>query len=155
AAGVEVPDAVCTGTSAPGKAGRGAAVEAGARGEAKAAATSASAAPPARAGFTGWTFGVLPELLEIEVGGRDVIGFPALHDDGDSVSIRPFDTPEEAARVHRRGLARLFALALKEQVKAIDRLPGLRELALHFMSFATEAELKAQLEQATLTRCCL
>jgi len=107
------------------------------------------------AGLTAWTFGELPELIELRVAGRDVIGFPALHDDGDSVSLRPFDTPEEAARVHRRGLARLFGLNLKDQVRAIERLPGLRELALAFMAFGTEAELKAQLVAATIERVCL
>ena len=106
-------------------------------------------------GFTAWSFGALPELLEIRVAGREVIGFPALHDDGDSVSLRPYDTPEEATRVHRRGLARLFALNLKDQVRAVERLPGLRELALQYMSFGTETELKARLVEATLTRCCL
>ncbi len=118
-------------------------------------AESAGSSGPALAGFTAWSFGALPELLEIKVAGRDVIGFPALHDDGDSVSLRPFDTPEEAARVHRRGLARLFALTLKDQVRAIERLPGLRELALQYISFGTEAELKARLVDATLARCCL
>ncbi|MDX9887497.1 ATP-dependent RNA helicase HrpA [Thauera sp.] len=116
---------------------------------------SARAAAPTLSGFTTWSFGALPELLEIRIAGRDVIGFPALHDDGDSVSLRPYDTPEEAARVHRRGLARLFALNLKDQVRAVERLPGLRELALQYMSFGTEAELKARLVEATLTRCCL
>jgi ATP-dependent helicase HrpA len=117
----------------------------------------ASADVPAQAlsSFTTWSFGALPELLEIRVAGREVIGFPALHDDGDSVSLRPYDTPEEAARVHRRGLTKLFALNLKDQVRAIERLPGLRELALQYMSFGTEAELKARLVEATLTRCCL
>ena len=107
------------------------------------------------AGLTAWTFGTLPELLELRVAGREVIGFPALHDDGDSVSIRPYDTQEEATAVHRKGLARLFALTLKDQVKAIQRLPGLRELALAFLSFGTEAELKQQLVDATLERVCL
>ncbi len=106
-------------------------------------------------GLTAWTFGALPELLEVRVGKREIIGFPALHDDGDSVSLRPYDTPEEAARVHRRGLARLFALHLKDQVRAIERLPGLRELALQFMPYGTEAELKTQLVSAALTRSCL
>ncbi|GHT84205.1 ATP-dependent helicase [Betaproteobacteria bacterium] len=110
---------------------------------------------PAPAGITSWTFGALPELIEMRIGGREVIGFPALHDDGDSVSLRPYDTPEEAAKVHRRGLARLFALALKDQVKAIERLPGLRELALQYRDFGTEAELKTRLVEATLARCCL
>ena len=132
--------------------------------EAAAAPTQAST-PAAKAksagegggqsGITTWSFGALPELLEVRVAGRDVIGFPALHDDGDSVSLRPFDTPEEAARVHRKGLARLFALNLKDQVRAIERLPGLRELALAFMPFGNEAELKAQLVAATIERVCL
>ncbi|GHT94647.1 ATP-dependent helicase [Betaproteobacteria bacterium] len=110
---------------------------------------------PAPTGITSWTFGALPELIEMRIGGREVIGFPALHDDGDSVSLRPYDTPEEAAKVHRRGLARLFALTLKDQVKAIERLPGLRELALQYRDFGTEAELKTRLVEATLARCCL
>ncbi|MBN8443486.1 MAG: ATP-dependent RNA helicase HrpA [Thauera sp.] len=113
------------------------------------------AAPASAAGFTAWSFGPLPELLEVKVAGREVIGFPALQDEGDSVSLRPCDTPEEAARIHRKGLARLFALNLKDQVRAIERLPGLRELALQYMSFGTEAELKARLVEATLARCCL
>ncbi len=118
-------------------------------------AEKAGSSALALAGFTAWSFGALPELLEIRVAGRDVIGFPALHDDGDSVSLRPFDTPDEAARVHRRGLARLFALTLKDQVRAIERLPGMRELALQYMGFGTEAELKARLVDATVARCCL
>ncbi|WP_341647065.1 ATP-dependent RNA helicase HrpA [Thauera sp. SDU_THAU2] len=119
------------------------------------AAAVAETPAPTLSGFTAWSFGDLPELLEVRVAGREVIGFPALHDDGDSVSLRPYDTPEEAARVHRRGLARLFALNLKDQVKAVERLPGLRELALQYMNFGTEAELKARLVEATLARCCL
>ncbi|HRQ46358.1 MAG TPA: ATP-dependent RNA helicase HrpA [Rhodocyclaceae bacterium] len=116
---------------------------------------AAAPADKALSGLTGWTFGTLPELIELRVAGRDVMGFPALHDDGDSVSLRPVDTPEEAARVHRKGLARLFALTLKDQVKAIERLPGMRELALAFSPFGTEAELKSQLVAATLERVCL
>ncbi|MDY0071478.1 MAG: ATP-dependent RNA helicase HrpA [Thauera sp.] len=126
------------------------------------AALATAPAPAAESGsaasyeaLTDWSFGALPELLEIRIGGRELIGFPALHDDGHSVSLRPYDTPEEAARIHRRGLMRLFALNLKEQVRAIERLPGLRELALQYMNFGTETELKSRLVEATLLRCCL
>ncbi|MDR2259389.1 MAG: ATP-dependent RNA helicase HrpA [Azoarcus sp.] len=131
--------------------------DAGKRGEAPAEnsgrADGDGVAPSA--GLTAWTFGALPELIALQIDGREVIGFPALHDDGDSVSIRPCDTPEAAARMHRRGLARLFAFALKDQVKAVERLPGLRELALQYRNFGGEAELKARLVEAALTRCCL
>ncbi len=96
-------------------------------------------------GLTGWTFGELPELLEVKVGAGGTaaagsaaymgtaIGFPALVDEGESVALRAFDTEDKARTMHRKGLARLFALALKEQVKAIEKLPGLRDMALQFM----------------------
>ncbi len=106
--------------------------------------------------YTSWAFGELPELMEVEVAGRMVIGFPALQDDGDAVSVRVFDTPEAAHEVHRRGLRRLFALELRDQVKFIEKsLPGLRDMAMQFMNLGSETELRAQLVAATLERCCM
>ncbi|MDO8933873.1 MAG: DUF3418 domain-containing protein, partial [Rhodocyclaceae bacterium] len=105
-------------------------------------------------GLTSWSFGDLPELLEVQVGGRSVVGFPALVDAGDSVSLRAFDTEDKAREQHRAGLRRLFVLALNQQVKFIEKsLP--RELGLLFMPLGTEAELKAQLVAATLDRSCM
>ena len=105
-------------------------------------------------GLTSWSFGELPEIMEVDVGGRNVIGFPALVDEGDSVALRVQDTPEKAAAVHRRGLRRLFALELREQVKFVEKsLP--RELGLLFMAWGTEAELKSQIVAATLERTCM
>ena len=122
----------------------------------KVESASTPASPSAtEARYTQWTFGEIPELLELDVAGRSVVGFAALFDEGDAVSLRPFDTPEEAARVHRTGLTRLFALNLKEQVRALEKTAGLRELALQFINLGTEAELKAQLVAATLARTCL
>ena len=54
---------------------------------------------------TGWTFGELPELLEIRKSGQVLIGFPALIDEGDAVTIEVFDEPDVAAARHRGGLA--------------------------------------------------
>ncbi len=106
------------------------------------------------AGLTAWTFGALPDLLEVKVGGRDVVGFPALVDEGESVALRAFDTEDKARALHRKGLARLFALALKEQLKFVEKnLP--RELGLQFMPLGSERELKDQLIAATLERTCL
>ncbi len=105
-------------------------------------------------GLTSWSFGDLPDLLEVQVGGRNIVGFPALVDDGDSVSLRAFDTEDKAAARHRLGLRRLFALALKEQVKFVDKsLP--RELGMLYMALGTEAELKEQVVAATLDRTCM
>jgi ATP-dependent helicase HrpA len=106
-------------------------------------------------GFTAWTFGALPELMEVKVGAGTTVGFPALVDMGESVRLTAFDTEEKARAEHRRGMARLFALQLAAQVKAIEKLPGLRELALQFISLGTEKELREQLVAVTLERTCL
>jgi ATP-dependent helicase HrpA len=117
---------------------------------------AAGDAPGELSGLKDWSFGQLPELLEIRVGrGATAVGFPALVDEGESVALRAFDTEDKAKAMHRKGLARLFALALKEQVKSIEKLPNLRDMALAFMPFGTERELKEALVAATLERTCL
>ncbi len=105
-------------------------------------------------GLTSWSFGELPDIMEVKAGKHSVIGFPALVDEGDTVALRVQDTPEKAAQVHRKGLRRLFALVLREQVKYVEKsLP--RELGLLFMPLGTEAELKSQIVAATLERTCM
>jgi ATP-dependent helicase HrpA len=105
-------------------------------------------------GLTNWSFGELPELMEVVVGNRTVVGFPALVDEGETVALRAFDTEEMAAAKHRAGLRRLFALALKEQVKFIEKnLP--RELGLAYMNLGTEKELREQITAVTLDRVCM
>jgi ATP-dependent helicase HrpA len=107
------------------------------------------------AGATDWKFGTLPELLEVKVGAGTTVGFPALVDLGESVRLTAFDTEDKARAEHRKGLSRLFALQLAAQVKAIEKLPGLRELALQFIALGTEKELREQLVAVTLERTCL
>ena len=125
------------------------------RAEIKPVAGVGEDAPGELTGLTDWSFGTLPELLEVKVAGRMVIGFPALVDEGNSVALRALDSEDKARTAHRRGLARLFALAIKEQVKAIEKLPGLRDMAMQFMPMGTEKELKDALVAATLERTCL
>ena len=122
--------------------------------------TGAEAGEGELTGLTGWSFGALPELLEVRINGRNVVGFPALVDEGESVALRAFDSEEKARNLHRVGLRRLFTLSLKEQVKFIDRsLPGLRDMAMQFMlldkSGGTEKELKEQILAVTLERSCM
>lgn len=94
------------------------------------------AAPPAPAGlrYTGWTFGELPELLEIQKGGQTLIGYPALIDAGDAVMIEVFDEPDVAAAKHRAGLRRLFSLQIKDALKYLEKnIPDLQKMAVTFM----------------------
>ncbi len=84
--------------------------------------------------YTGWTFGELPELLEIQKGGQTLIGFPALIDAGDAVTVEVFDEPEVAAAKHRAGLRRLFALQLKDALKYLEKnIPDLQKMAVTYM----------------------
>jgi ATP-dependent helicase HrpA len=83
---------------------------------------------------TAWTFGELPELLEIRKGGQMLIGFPALIDAGDAVTVEVFDEPETAHAKHRAGLRRLFALQIKDALKYLEKnIPDLQKMAVTFM----------------------
>ena len=114
---------------------------------AKAAPAPASApAVPAGQRYTTWTFGELPELMEIKKGGQTLVGFPALIDGGDAVTIEVFDEPEVAAAKHRAGLRRLFALQIKDALKYLEKnIPDLQKMAVAYMPLGTQEELRAQI----------
>jgi ATP-dependent helicase HrpA len=115
-------------------------------------------APRAPAGaaptrYTGWSFGELPELMEIRRGAQTMVGFPALVDCGDGVEIEVFDEPEVAAAKHRAGLRRLVALQLKEPLKYLEKnIPDLQKMAAAFMSLGTLEELRDQIIALALER---
>ena len=97
---------------------------------AKPTGTPASAAQR----YTAWTFGELPELLEIRKGGQTLIGFPALLDAGDAVTLEVFDEPEIAAQKHRAGLRRLFALQIRDALKYLEKnIPDLQKMGVAYM----------------------
>ncbi|AIV83452.1 ATP-dependent helicase [Burkholderia pseudomallei] len=127
----------------------------------RAAEPAAQAGAAARAtalyeNLTTWNFGKLPELLEIRRRGETLFGYPALVDRGTHCDVEVFDSPDEAARIHRAGLRRLFALQLKEPIKYLEKnLPGLREMAMQYMSLGTQDELRDQLIATALDRACL
>jgi ATP-dependent helicase HrpA len=71
--------------------------------------------------YTGWTMGELPELMEIERGGQTLMGYPALVDEGDAVTLQVFDSPEKARALHRGGVLRLLAIAFRDRVRDLER----------------------------------
>ncbi|MGQ0547870.1 MAG: ATP-dependent RNA helicase HrpA [Betaproteobacteria bacterium] len=79
--------------------------------------------------YSGWTMGDLPELMEIERGGRTLIGYPALVDAGEAVTLQVFDSPEKAREEHRAGVRRLLAIAFRDRVRALERSLG-KDIAL-------------------------
>ncbi|WP_250476508.1 ATP-dependent RNA helicase HrpA [Caballeronia sp. INML1] len=106
--------------------------------------------------LTTWNFGKLPELLEIRRRGQTLFGYPALVDRGTHCDVEVFDSPEEAARIHRAGLRRLFALQLREPIRYLEKnLPGLREMSMQYMALGTADELRDQIVETALDRACL
>ena len=85
-------------------------------------AAIARAAPiEERQGITAWDFGDLPEMVETTRNGVPVRGYPALLDDGGSVSIRVFTKQELQAKVMRSGVRRLLLLAVPVGKRAIEQ----------------------------------
>ncbi len=112
--------------------------------------------------YTSWSFGELPELMEISKGKQTLIGFPALIDLGDAVTIEVFDEPEVAAARHRAGLRRLFSLQMKDALKYLEKnLPDLQKMATSYMLVGRAAdnsgggtleELREQIIEVALDR---
>jgi ATP-dependent helicase HrpA len=118
-----------------------------------ASVSGAAASSAAEQRYTSWTFGELPELMEITKGKQTLIGFPALVDVGDAVCIEVFDEPEVAATKHRAGLRRLFAIQIKDALKYLEKnLPDLQKMSVAYMSLGTTDELKQQILDVALDR---
>ncbi len=108
--------------------------------------------------ITDWTFGDLPEIMEIKRKGISLIGHPALVDQGEYCSLEVFDEPAEAQEAHRKGIRKLIRLKLKEQIKYLDK--SLKELqsaqiigsALPFTksAFSSLEDLKNQVINASI-----
>ncbi|MBZ0096364.1 MAG: DUF3418 domain-containing protein, partial [Sulfuricella sp.] len=104
-------------------------------------------------GLTNWDFGDLPEKIAFTRGGQQLTGYPALEDDGDSVSIRLFDTPVAAEAAMRAGVRRLLRLALNPQMKQLEKsLPGYTQTAILLRAVASPDDLKEGLLTAITDR---
>ncbi|MDD2685115.1 MAG: ATP-dependent RNA helicase HrpA [Gallionella sp.] len=120
----------------------------------KVAAKSVAAADDLR--HLSWDFGDFVETCSVQRAGQSVTLFNALVDEGDAVVLRAFDTRDAADSAHRGGLRRLFMLALKDQVKYLEKnLPDAQRLGMLFMPFGTQQELQQQILATTFERCCL
>ena len=81
------------------------------------------AADPAfeQQGLQQWNFGELPELYEAKSGGLTVRAWPALLDEGDSVSLKLMDHPEAARNLSWQGVLRLALLQHSQPVKYLRK----------------------------------
>ncbi|KEP74348.1 ATP-dependent helicase, partial [Microbacterium sp. SUBG005] len=91
----------------------------------------ASPAFAARTKLTTWDLDELTEVVDTPVAGGVVRGYPALVDEGDSVTLRVEATPEDAARHTRAGIRRLMLLAVPSPAAyVLDHLTANEKLAL-------------------------
>ncbi len=84
-----------------------------------------------RTGLTDWDLETVPETFEGRVGGQTVLGYPALVDAGESVSLRVLPDAGSAAAAHRAGVRRLLLLTTTAPWKRVlARLSNAQKLAL-------------------------
>ncbi|MER7815963.1 ATP-dependent RNA helicase HrpA [Streptomyces sp. NPDC096153] len=85
-----------------------------------------------RTGLKDWTIGTLTRVFETRRAGQPVKAYPALVDDGASVSVRLFDTEAEQAEAMWRGTRRLIMLNIPVNPAkfASDRMSNQQKLAL-------------------------
>ncbi|MFN7507276.1 MAG: DUF3418 domain-containing protein, partial [Limnobacter sp.] len=106
--------------------------------------------------ITDWSFGSLPDMLEIKRGGQTFFGYPALKDMGDHCIVEVFDEEDIARKVHLDGVLRLFNIALKEPLKYLTKnLLDFQKVAMLYMPLGSSEELQQQWIKLTLMRSAL
>ncbi|WP_405992329.1 ATP-dependent RNA helicase HrpA [Streptomyces sp. NBC_00986] len=85
-----------------------------------------------RKGLTDWSIGTLTRVFETRRAGQPVKAYPALVDDGDTVSVRLFDTEEEQAEAMWKGTRRLIVrnIPVNPAKFASEKLTNTQKLAL-------------------------
>ncbi len=109
--------------------------------------------PLEQRGLIGWTFGDLPETVSIARAGATFLAWPAIADDGESVSIKLVDSHEAAVSISRRGVRRLFTLQMRGEIDhLIDYMPDLDSMAYRFAPLGTGGELRQALRDLVADR---
>ncbi|CAM5533894.1 ATP-dependent RNA helicase HrpA [Streptomyces canus] len=85
-----------------------------------------------RKGLTDWTIGTLTRVFETRRAGQPVKAYPALVDDGNTVSVRLFDTEAEQAEAMWKGTRRLIVrnIPVSPAKFASEKLTNPQKLAL-------------------------
>jgi ATP-dependent helicase HrpA len=106
-----------------------------------------------RAGLRAWDDLTLPESVDFIRARERLTGYPALIDEGDSARLSLLDTAAHAERANRTGICRLARIALKDQVRALERMfvPS-KAVALSYAPYGSTDELVESLLTATLLR---
>ena len=107
-----------------------------------------------REDVTGWDFGDLPEVVELEQHGLVIRAYPAIvddSDDGEHVAVRLFSDAGQAREQMRPGLRRLFRLVARQEMKYMRKqLRHLDKIQLYYVSIGNKQDLLQDLEDAII-----
>lgn len=107
--------------------------------------------------ITTWDFGELPELMSLQKGKQTLFGYPALQDMGEHCELTVWDDEVQARAVHTRGLLRLARIALKDNLKHLEKnIPDATQLGMLFVGLTggTLEQVKAEILSVSLRRAC-
>jgi ATP-dependent RNA helicase HrpA len=76
---------------------------------------------PARSGLQRWDFGDVPRQWRFRQAGQEIVSYPALVDEGDTVAIELCDYQDVARQRHRLGVLRLLRAHSAQQVKYLRK----------------------------------
>jgi ATP-dependent helicase HrpA len=95
-----------------------------------------------RAGLTKWDVEELPRISTTTIGGSTIRAYPALVDDGATVSVQLLSTPEDQALAHPRGVRRLLLHAIPSPLGYVqEHLTTQEKLTLAQSPYRTTGEL--------------
>ena len=98
--------------------------------------------PIEQSALTSWTFGDLPKTVPVTWAGHEVVGYPALTDEGASVGIRVLGSTDEQRLAMWTGTRRLLLLSVRSPRKHLgDRLTRRTKIALGHAPHAGPADL--------------
>jgi len=104
-----------------------------------------------RKNIQAWDFGDLPETVELQQGGVELRGYPALVLDDGMIGLRLFDQQAQAVESHKEGLLALFRHKTGRLIKEIRRsVPELQKQTVWFSTVASAETLQADLERAVI-----
>ena len=103
--------------------------------------------------LSSWSFDSLPQSINKTVNKLNIKGYPAIQDDDDSVSIVVVDTEELANAIHHDGLKRLYYMALRQEVKYLDKnLPGIQKICMGYATIGSCNDLKLAIIDASIEK---
>lgn len=115
--------------------------------------TKKKALPLERDNIIDWNFGTLPESVECEEAGFIIERYPALTSENNHVSLRLYDTLEEARTAMPGGIRALIKLRLKQEIRYLDKnLQNIAQLCLLYTHTGSCQQLKQDIIDTAIQR---